>query len=283
MLEHVTSYEDFSRELTRFRRENRPCYTNCYLYGAKLRELIERGQMYVKTDDGCLSLFQDEGSYYEYYYYVRQDAAIPRLSLDKLATLWLVKNVSRPSPDIDRQREKLLNAGFQYVVDNIQISASLKEAAPFIQEQCAALEERMRGQPFQLEFFQTRDYPELLEIWQSAFRFYRLPNLTESDLKRIAEQEEILLIRDTTNGKIAAAYHMMDAGHACDGRRIVVDSAYRGRELGKLVLYSMLRFYIQRGYQNWISYIDEDNTASWNLHGKIAQKTGLVAEQYILR
>ena len=280
----VLTYEAYAGDLKHFKAENRPLWTNCLLYAAELRDVIDEKRLFSLVSDGCFSLFADEGLYYNFYAYLRMDAKIPPPRLRKPAVARLPYQQRKPPAQLSEQRKQLTEAGFRPLPKAYQIVCSPAEQKLEIERQYAEYADRFQNGPFRPEFFngETADFEEILLLWRENLSEYDIPFFSDGDMKRMAEEHEIPLIRDLSSGKIAAATHVSYRGKTGEIAHVCTHKAYRGKGMGAWLLFMALRAALEHNCNKVYEYIHEDNTVSWNLHNKVFAKSGLLIESYLL-
>lgn len=284
-MEKVRDYKDFLRQLSKFKRENSPTYTNFYLFGSKLEKLIDQGRLQAKQSEGAVCIIEDQGRYFQFYYCVHAEGEIPLLTTEKTCASWLIWNDRTKTEEVQASREKLRKAGFKPVARNIQYAMDIGMRADAIRRKLSAAKKKATGQGIELRFMEPEDYQELDALWHQCFEEYRIPDLGK-ELTELAAEKRILLACKADEKKQVVGSRFMDfQGKTVHTHKTCVSAGYRGLGLGKLLVLAGLEEALKRGCTRWLVEVDEGNTASEQMHfgamGERLERTGTIAELYV--
>lgn len=290
-MEVAKYYNDFLKELLRFKRENSPSYTNFYLMGNRLKSLIEQTRISYEIIDNCLVVTEDQGEYNHFYYCVNADVAIPVLKSDKINVAYLVYNQSVAEKDIETQRNKLLYAGFEYRIKSLTYETKIGECADVIHNNLAVQSQKAKKNCMELRYMRQEDYQEVDDLFRKCFDMLRVPYICKEFNEIVRDKRGVIAYKKTQmeNGKVRMkiiGIMLVDFnGKTIHTQKICVHPECRGMGVGRYMMLAVLAEAVELGYKRWLVEIDEDNYSSKKMHfgalDYIPKESGVVAEMYV--
>ncbi len=288
-MEQVKDYNIFFRQLQKFKKENGPVYTNFYLLGGKLKNIISLGKLYYEVSDSALIMCEDEGEYYQFYYCVREKADIPPVAANKTCTCWLIWGDKTSEEDVLAQRNKIIGVGFEPVVKSIQYTMKIGERADTIRANLASLAKKAERNGITLRYMEADDYEELSALWHQCFDSFRIADIGGEMESLVAEKRILLACRKEKSGREIIGSQFMDfqAGRTVHTHKTCVNAKCRGMGVGKLLVLASLNDALKRGCTRWLVEVDEGNTPSLQMHfgamGERPERTGVLSETFARR
>lgn len=290
-MERVKDYNEFFRQLSKFKKENATTYTNFFLFGSKLKNIISQGKLYAEQTNGAFVICEDEGGYFQFYYCVNAMAKIPLAFTDKTCASWLIYNEKTSAEEVQAQKDKLLQAGFRYVVRNIQYTMDIGKKADSIKAKLALQSKKAADRGITLRFMEKEDYKDLDALWRQCFDAFRIPDISKDLSELTADKRILLACKDMSSGEVASKRKIVGSrfmdfqGKTVHTHKTCVDSECRGAGVGKLLVLAGLDEALKRGCTRWLVEVDEGNTASEQMHigalGEQPERSGVIAEMFV--
>ena len=281
----VTSFLDLNARLKAYRKEYRGALTNCYLFGNKLKELIDGGRLSVQDNGNSILLFEDLSTHYHLYYFFPKGECFPAVVADKPVMIRLLfQSAAENHPEIQLQRDKILAAGFRFEVRSRQIRCKPQTEKETILALYNSSDARVDHERFVVTFATNRDEMEaVIGFWKQFFPYYRVPVYSSSKIDDILDKRSQYLVKERSSGIIAAGTLAEQNGNVWEENRLFANPQFRRQGLGAYVFLTLLKDAMEKGCESFMAWIDEGNTYSWKLHEKVCAQTGLVSDQYMMQ
>ena len=123
--------------------------------------------------------------------------------------------------------------------------------------------------------------PQIVRLWKQYLEVYDFTYMSNYLIENMISRKEILAIKNE-NKEVIASKCMSFSNVRSVGFHLVVDSAYLGMGLGKMMMYEWLLLAREKGIKICNAWIAENNFVSLSCHLKAGMKTGKISEQYII-
>ncbi|MBD5520963.1 MAG: GNAT family N-acetyltransferase [Lachnospiraceae bacterium] len=128
-----------------------------------------------------------------------------------------------------------------------------------------------------------KDYYRILELWKHNLPFIEIPYISIEDLKKMEDDNHLLILDDVESGQIAGACYFDIYLGTSTIHHIVVDSSYRKCGYGTIILKEWIKELKNLGIKRARSWVEESNIASRKSFEKVDfYMTPNVSYQYIL-
>lgn len=293
-MEQIKDYDKFFRQLSKFKKDNPPIFTNFYQFGSKLKNGIAQGKLFLERHENGFYIFEGEGEYFQFYYCIKAKTDLFMERIDRDCASWLIYNERTDKEDIRKQREKLLQAGFEYVVKNYQYVVDISQQNDAVCNRFSYLRRQAEEKGIELRFMEPDDYEDVYALWRLSFDSYRIPDIRR-ELEKISNDRRVILAyqkaldeNGNINGiKIIGTTFMDFQGKTMHTHKTCVHPKCRGLGLGKLLKLASISEALKRGCTRYLVEIDEGNTASERMNfgstGERQKKTGVITEVFVRR
>ncbi len=276
-MEIITDIALFNMLINTFRqshgsdlRSNLPVFKNV------LEEPIREGRLCYKETEDCIYFFQDEKDYYVLFFI--SEKGIGKLEIPELAKEVLVnENYFAKNGEIDvrgiSNYDLYIGSGFfvesvnyQMVIDPLQ----MKEKVSYEYDNCKKILEE--------NGLVITDCPccgneAIKRLWRDNLKLTDVP--CDHHYKG-----NYIIIKDKDETVAAGWYDIV--GQTSNLRHIVVEKAYRGKRLSKVLNYFWLHTVLQQDVKRGITWIEEKNSVSFIVHEKIGfRKNNRLSVQFI--
>ena len=298
-MEQIRSLEDY-KELLRQNKERigKP-EKNCILLAATMESYITEGRLYAETYENGLAVFQDEGRYYNLYYFWKKGAVLADFRQEKPVLIEELNNRGSRDAYLAEFEPLLFAAGFEAYKNNVQVELNLREldskagseaaseAVSDKTEEKGGLEaklaqkmDRLSGQGLRLKICEDdMRYAEAVALWKSGLNVTDIP---QDHMTR--EEDAVLAYILNEEGKMVATHWWKNSGASSEGRHAVTDPDYYQRGLASTLLLTWCQDALQQGCIRAITWISDTNFPSLTMCKKLGfLENGRTSKQYILK
>lgn len=243
--------------------------SNCFFLPDEINRKINKGTFFFENIQNGLLLLDDLTDFYRCYYYLPVEGNPEKIQLYKDAVIELPFNKSLNEKQL-LQIEKISALGFHLgresgVMSSAPVSIVVCDDGQ-MKELCCLADEQ--------------DAMQVLDLMKRCFNplYSFLPTLQE--LCNTIKEEKVFVIRD--GNKIVAALISGFEKKVATIHLVAVDSAYRGKSLGKVIVQAYHDKYKGKAvlFQQWV---DLNNVAAVNMYRNFGYKFNLrKANEYIL-
>lgn len=228
--------------------------------------------------DGALLFFCDEGLYERLIYFVSDAGCLPMMNR--------VKSILIEEPLSDQSWSSILfsrleELGWCRVANNLQVSMSLDARGPEVSCGLSAAEERLRGKNMQIVECSADMVPEVLDLWSSLLKPTDVPMNHRNFLQDPTQKAACVV---DGGGAVCGANWWKTDGRSCEIRHTVTAPDRHRCGVAYAMVLAALSSAIEEGCKSAFTYIDELNSRSLGLYGKVGMlPNGKVAVQYLLK
>ncbi len=265
----ITSLEEY-KELVKTARDQGCIVSNCFFLPNTIRDLTEKGKLFVRKIDAGLLLLEEADEFYRVRYYLRPGQIPEEQKFDKDCVIELpFQNEFTPSQRM--QEEQISGMGFSLgrnsalmsiSSDNLKISVTV----PFMDKISFALEEDHEN-----------IYHLLKECFDPLYAF--LPD--EAELMGKIRCKQVWILKSA--GQIAAVLNSSMEKNTAMISHVAVASEFRGKGYGKMIVEVYHRYYKER-VRTFSHWVDLSNSHAINMYRVFGyQFIGRRANEYVFK
>ena len=267
-MDKLFSFQQY-KDIITIAKQNGFKLSNCFFLPAEINRKINEGTLFFENIQNGLLLLEDLTDFYRCYYYLPVEGKPEKIQLNKDAVIELPFNVTLNEKQL-LQIEKIEAMGFHLGRESGVMSSASDNIVVYddvqINELCCHAYEQ--------------DATQILDLMNLNFNplYSFLPTLQE--LCSAIKEENVFVIRD--GERIVAALISGFEKKVATIHLVAVDSAYRGKSLGKVIVQAYHDNYKDKAiiFQHWV---DLNNAAAVNMYCNFGYKFNLrKANEYIL-
>ncbi len=252
--------------------------SNFHAMLASLIPVIERGGLYQEVYPQGVLLFQDEERYRNILYFLAAGSRIPRPEAEGVFLLEQ-QLTGREADQGAGEEAKILEAGFTFLKENLQLEASLREHGESIRRQLKEGLSQVESEGYRAVLCEDESrFREVVGLWQT----YLEPTDIPLDHMIRKEGEHVICIL-APDGELAAVNWWKNEGRRSEWRHTVVSPNHRRKGLGTIVLAYGFADGADEGADRVMGWAAADNLKSLAMHAKLgAVPNGRSCRQYLL-
>ena len=233
--------------------------TNCFLLPNEIEILYQKGELHCYKSGDNVVFLQDRANSKRLYYFIKDFDSIIELPEE---SDYLCEVIYRGETIPEKEIVYLERLGFERNAIRSIYQLLYKEVTPYVMR--SGCEIRLANNLDEVE--------EACQLFNATF-----DNIS-GDFISPEECETLLTVKAITvaideNGKIAGAYQHDCAKNVAWGRHLAVKGGYRGRSVGKDLLYDYIERYHEQGANRYMLWCTIDNTAAVRMYDSTGFKT----------
>lgn len=233
--------------------------TNCFLHPSEIEDLLHNGVMHRYQSGNNTILLHDKATCRRLYYYINDFDSIVELpnNSDYLCEV-IYRGEKVPELEVDYLRKM----GFENNAVRSIYQLLYKEATPYnIHSGC------------EIRFAKDiEEIEEACQLFNATFDNISGDYITPNEYEVLLSGNAITIAIDE-NGKIAGAFHHDCVKNVAWGRHLAVKGEYRGRSVGKDLLYDFVERYHAQGANRFMLWCTIDNVAAVKMYETTGFKT----------
>ena len=233
--------------------------TNCFLLSNEIENLYKKGVLHCYTSGGNVVLLQDRANSKRLYYFINDFDSIIELPED---SDYLCEVIYRGDKIPEREIEYLQKLGFEQNAVRSIYQLFYKDATPYTMR--SGCEIRFANSLNEVE--------EACQLFNATFDNISGDFISPDEYESLLTGKTITVAIDE-NGNIAGAYQHDCAKNVAWGRHLAVKGGYRGRSVGKDLLYDYIERYHEQGANRYMLWCTIDNTAAVRMYDSTGFKT----------
>ena len=279
-MELIESYEVYDEYVKKIRLVQKKCETNLFLLPKDICTIIADKRMYLDTADGLINILVDEGYYYHLYYIWNLCYPMIFPKVNKNILIENIYNLKGSSECAELVKSRCLDSGAKFNKRSYQIEIIESQRNTILESEYETLKKHLHLQNLEIVNANKTDILQIVDLWKKYLEVYDFTYISEQLMDEMISRKEILVVRNQ-NGEVLAAKCMNFKGARSVGYHLVVNPAYRGRGLGKMLMYEWLSRAKQKDIKVCNVWVAENNKVSLSCHLKAGKITDKVSEQYI--
>ena len=233
--------------------------TNCYLHPLEVEKLLQSGNMHRYQSGSNIILLQDKATCCLFYYFINDFDSIIELADDKD---YLCEVIYRGEKVPELELEYLRRMGFENNAVRSIYQLMYKEATPYAMRSGCAI--RFANS--------IEEVKEACLLFNATFDNISGDYITSDEYMDLLSGKAITVAIDE-NGRMAGAYQHDCMKNVAWGRHLAVKGEYRGRSVGKDLLYDFVERYHAQGATRFMLWCTIDNVAAVKMYETTGFKT----------
>lgn len=233
--------------------------TNCFLLPNEIENLYRKGELHCYQNGDNIILLQDKATHKRLYYFINNPNTLLELPCE---CDYLCDIVYRGENSPEHSVEYLQKNGFEKSALRFIYQLFYKDIVPYtMQSGC------------EIRYAENIDEVEdACVLFNATFDNITGDYITPEEYKSLLDSHYITVAIDE-NGKIAGAYQHDCQKNVAWGRHLAVKDGYRGRSVGKDLLYDYIERYQAHGANRYMLWCTIDNTAAVRMYDSTGFKT----------
>lgn len=234
--------------------------TNCYLLPAEIETLHRSGTIHYYIQEDNAILLHDKAMCRRLYYFINNFDSLLDLSDD---SDYLCEVIYRGDNAPEKEVAYLEKNGFENKAVRSIFQLLYKDATPYTMH--SGCEIRLANNIMEIE--------ESCLLFNATFDNFSGDFITSDEYEDLFVHNAVTVAIDE-NGQIAGAYHHDCEKNVAWGRHLAVKSEYRGRSVGKDLLYDYIeRYHNNKGVNRFMLWCLIDNVAAVRMYETTGFKT----------
>ena len=233
--------------------------TNCYLHPIEVEKLLQSGNMHRYQSGSNIILLQDKPTCCRLYYFINDFDSIIELADDKD---YLCEVIYRGEKVPESELEYLRRMGFENNAVRSIYQLIYKEATPYTMRSGCAI--RFANS--------IEEVKEACQLFNATFDNISGDYITSDEYIDLLSGKAITVAIDE-DGRMAGAYQHDCIKNVAWGRHLAVKGEYRGRSVGKDLLYDFVERYHAQGANRFMLWCIIDNIAAVKMYKTTGFKT----------
>ena len=257
-----------------FKKENPSPISSFPISLNRFQEYCDSNRLFYEQKEDALFVYADEINYYELFYMAKDDARLSDAGKEKDVLINEAKLLKNEGP-VSYNKNYLKN-GFKVRSVNYQFINDLTANSTLIESEHQNVIALLNDPDHQIACEEQSDRKDVKDLW--------LRGLKNTDIPASHfVKGSILTLSDTHGSLIGAGWYDAINERDIEWRHIVVDENARGKGFGRLITLHFLFLALKQNRKRAISWIEENNTRSMNMHEKLGfRKTNRISIQYII-
>jgi len=274
-MEVIKSLNELETLISTYKEGKKGMYTNFYLMSDEIEKLISAGKLFYDNTTNLLQVFCDEGKYYKVYFWGVPEEKWEFVKRDKTLLCDVLCGVRVRDKDRAMQ-EKLIEDGFLLHAENLQFVISVPEQLENAKQKLENGLKRLQEYGYTLEVADKGDMACVHELWEKYIDQYALDKEDPN-----GENGMVVHCIKDENGSICATRAYKNMYKKSWAHHITVDEGQRGKGLARILLAQQIVEADKEECNQFLCWIEKNNTASIKLHSSWGQFNNKVSWQYI--
>ncbi|MBQ1436035.1 MAG: GNAT family N-acetyltransferase [Clostridia bacterium] len=228
-------------------------------------------------EEDVLFFLRDENAYWDMRIIADKNAGGVNLKLDKDCVTAVVNRGEELSANNKALVSFIESCGFEFESRNLNYEIDVAKNIESIKAEVARITAEAKQYGLTVIPYEEKYRKDIHALWREYLNKNDIP--VDDWEKHICNSPLVI----DENGKLCGVHMLRIEGKKCTYWHCVIDPAYRGKKVGRLLTYIPMVMAYDRGFELTWSWIAEDNIASQKMaEGAGERRNGISSYRYVL-